>query len=346
MLQTDKTDLRCPLKKGTLILVGAAVFILCLAFFCAFGISKSVTIDDGYGQTLTVQTMKYTVGALLDEQQINLNRGDVVTPAANTLLKNGQHITIQRAVAVTLRADGNQEVVYTVGETVWEVLQEQGVQLNEKDWCEPSYEQPVVAEMCITITRITEETVTVEETVPCQRVVRKNFNRPRGQDTVITQGKDGLARRDYLVTYADGEEIGREQIKEEMLEEPVAHEVEVGALEVVATSRGDVRARASYIMQATGYDVTSAGKSPSDPGYGITATGIRAVYGVVAVDPRVIPLGTRLYITSTDGSYVYGYATAADTGGAIKGNRIDLCFSSRNEALCFGRRDVKVYVLE
>ena len=75
-------------------------------------------------------------------------------------------------------------------------------------------------------------------------------------------------------------------------------------------------------------------------GAGITATGIRAGYGVAAVDPGVIPLGTRLYIPG------YGEAIAADTGGAIYGYRIDLCMESYSEAMQFGRRNVTVYVLD
>lgn len=86
-------------------------------------------------------------------------------------------------------------------------------------------------------------------------------------------------------------------------------------------------------MEATAY-------LPSDGGgYGITATGIPATYGVAAVDPAVIPLGSRLYIPG------YGEAIAADTGGAIYGYRIDLCMESYSEAMNFGRRNVTVYVL-
>lgn len=86
-------------------------------------------------------------------------------------------------------------------------------------------------------------------------------------------------------------------------------------------------------MEATAY-------LPSDGGgSGITATGIPATYGVAAVDPAVIPLGSRLYIPG------YGEAIAADTGGAIYGYRIDLCMESYSEAMNFGRRDVTVYVL-
>ncbi|EGS30218.1 3D domain protein [Peptoniphilus sp. oral taxon 375 str. F0436] len=90
-------------------------------------------------------------------------------------------------------------------------------------------------------------------------------------------------------------------------------------------------------MQATAYDPTAGSK---------TAMGTRARIGAVAVDPRVIPLGSKLYIESADGFPTYGYAVAEDTGGAIKGRRIDLFYGSNAEARRFGRRNVVVYVLE
>ncbi|MBR4030800.1 MAG: 3D domain-containing protein, partial [Clostridia bacterium] len=80
--------------------------------------------------------------------------------------------------------------------------------------------------------------------------------------------------------------------------------------------------------------------------YGITASGMRAQVGVVAVDRRVIPLGTKLYIEAVDGSWVYGNAIAGDTGGAIKGNRVDLFFDTTAECLQFGRRAARVYILD
>ena len=104
--------------------------------------------------------------------------------------------------------------------------------------------------------------------------------------------------------------------------------------EQVQTSRGMQRYTAVYNMEATAYLPTDGG------GDGITASGMVARRGVVAVDTDVIPLGTRLYIPG------YGEAIAADTGGAIYGERIDLCMESYGEAMDFGRRDVTVYVLD
>ena len=87
-------------------------------------------------------------------------------------------------------------------------------------------------------------------------------------------------------------------------------------------------------MRATAY-------TPFDPGCnGITATGTKAGKGTVAVDPRVIPLGSKVYVPG------YGVAVAADTGGAIKGNRLDVCYPTKNEAYSWGVRNVTVYVLK
>ena len=116
----------------------------------------------------------------------------------------------------------------------------------------------------------------------------------------------------------------------------------------VATSRGGFRFKNEMDMAATAYDLSyeSCGKYPDHPEYGITASGTKAQPGTVAVDPDVIPLGTKLYIASTDGSPDYGFATALDTGSAIKGYRVDLFMEDNQEALDFGRRQVKVYILE
>lgn len=98
---------------------------------------------------------------------------------------------------------------------------------------------------------------------------------------------------------------------------------------------GSHKLLAVYSMVATAYTADSAQAYPT----GRTATGLPAHYGVVAVDPRIIPLGAHLFIEG------YGAAIAADTGGAIIGNRIDLCMDSYQRAISWGRQPVRVYVL-
>ena len=101
-------------------------------------------------------------------------------------------------------------------------------------------------------------------------------------------------------------------------------------------------------LEATAYCACyeCCGKYPGNKWYGITATGTRAKVGTIAVDPRVIPLGTKVYVEGLYGAKNYGYATAEDTGGAIKGKIIDLYFDTHRETINWGRQQVKVYILK
>lgn len=106
------------------------------------------------------------------------------------------------------------------------------------------------------------------------------------------------------------------------------------------TSRFTPRFQKEMWVTATAYTKDTCGKKPNHPTYGITRTGTKARYGVIAVDPKIIPLGTRVYVPG------YGYARAEDTGGAIKGHRIDLCFENTKEAKKYGVKKIKIYILK
>ena len=166
---------------------------------------------------------------------------------------------------------------------------------------------------------------------------------------VVQEGSDGMKKSVYQESYVDGELISKSLEEEIVYIDPVEEVIEVGTKEyVVATSRGGFRFDEEIDMVATAYDLSyeSTGKYPGDPDYGITASGTLAQPGTIAVDPSVIPLGTKLYIASIDGSPDYGFATALDTGGAINGYRIDLFMEDGTDANNFGIRQVKVYILE
>ncbi|MEA5094206.1 MAG: 3D domain-containing protein [Sedimentibacter saalensis] len=166
---------------------------------------------------------------------------------------------------------------------------------------------------------------------------------------VVQEGSDGMKKSVYQESYVDGKLISKSLEEEIVYIEPVEEIIEVGTKEyVVATSRGGFRFDQELDMVASAYDLSyeSCGKYPDHPEYGITASGTKAQPGTVAVDPSVIPLGTKLYIASTDGSPDYGFATALDTGGAINGYRIDLFMENGTDAQNYGIRQVKVYILE
>jgi 3D (Asp-Asp-Asp) domain-containing protein len=157
-----------------------------------------------------------------------------------------------------------------------------------------------------------------------------------GRMVTRVKGVDGEVRTTYQVTTKDGQVVSKKALFSTRTE-PVDKLVLIGR-QGVQTSRGSyTRGKVKVLtMTATAYD-TSPQTLPGSSG--LTATGIPAEFGIVAVDPRVIPLGTMVFVEG------YGIALAADTGGAIKGNRIDLCYDSRSEALAFGRRKVRVHIL-
>lgn len=155
-----------------------------------------------------------------------------------------------------------------------------------------------------------------------------------GRLVKISDGKPGSVVRTYKITI-DGNKRQKELVKEERIE-PVPTRYLMGRNRYVS-DRGLYRRGRVLVMEASAYPPNPRRPYSSTPSR--TASGHAAGFGLAAVDPRVIPLGTPLYVEG------YGFALAADTGGAIKGNRIDLCMSSHAACVAFGRRQVKVHIL-
>lgn len=169
----------------------------------------------------------------------------------------------------------------------------------------------------------------VEDEVIAAPVKREwNIYLNPGQVRVVNPGKNGLMRNTYLISYRDGVMISQEKLQSEVITPPSAKVVETGSYETVSR-QGNLRTGRPSKFVATAYTYT---------GYR-TATGAKTRRGIVAVDPRVIPLGTRMYVEG------YGYAVAADTGGFIKGRRIDVFLETDREVDNWGRRTVNVYIL-
>ena len=177
-------------------------------------------------------------------------------------------------------------------------------------------------------TKIETRTVEVPVVVQYERV----DTLPKGEEKVLQEGTVGLDEVEEEIHYKQGDVIDTKELQRKRITPMQPKVVQVGTREV-EVSRSYDRVREVITMEATAYLPTDGG------GDGITATGIRARHGVVAVDPNVIPLGTRVYIPG------YGEAIAADTGGDIIGNRIDVVLEDYGSAMQFGRRTVDVYIL-
>jgi 3D (Asp-Asp-Asp) domain-containing protein len=174
---------------------------------------------------------------------------------------------------------------------------------------------------------------------PVRVVVRFTTDMTAGSKKVVRRGQPGIAIVTERVTLWNTVVVDRQKLSRVVVQPAQAGLIIAGPPRSVAEAMavtGVHKLVAVYAMVATAYTADSAQAVPT----GRTATGLPARYGVVAVDPRVIPLGSRLFIQG------YGTAIAADTGGAIRGNRIDLCMDSLRSAINWGRQPVKVYVLQ
>lgn len=345
------------LKKGswcfygvrTLPIIFMLVGILSLSGTMAYSYSgKSITIVDE-NRTINILTHKNTVNKVLNQANISLNEKDGVSPNLETIITDNTQISINRAKNITLVVGGQAKKVATGKETVQEVLAEQQIVLGENDKLNINPTQKIIKDLVLKVIRVREAEVIEVEPIAFRINERKTTNISRGSKRVVQEGQNGQRRVMYKVVYEDDQIVSKEEVKQRILEKPVNAVVEVGVEPRVVVSRGaDFRYTKEIYMSASAYTAgyESTRKRPGDRGYGRTATGMTAQRGVVAVDPTVIPLGTKLFVESADGYSSYGYAIAADTGGAIKGNKIDLFYDDLSDAVRFGRRTVKVYVLE
>lgn len=322
-------------------LAAGAVFLALLAgavWYVAAEDRVCLMVD---GQVAMVQTRQDRVGGLLREAGITLAAGDVVEPGIGAGIREGLTVRVHRAFPVELVIGGQKRTIRTVARPVRDLLRTCHISLGDRDRIIPGLNQQVQPGQTVRVIRVSMREVTYREEISPAVVVRKDANLDRGTRRVVEEGRSGLVERKVILHEEDGVVRRREILATNWLRRPKTRVVAVGTRPIVhsfITSRGQVvRYTKMLVMTATGYNAGPESCGPNAKG--ITRTGHRATYGVVAVDPRVIPLGTRLYVEG------YGFARALDTGSAIKGKKIDLCFDTYREALMYGKRKIKVYIL-
>jgi 3D (Asp-Asp-Asp) domain-containing protein len=186
------------------------------------------------------------------------------------------------------------------------------------------------------------------EELPYSTEIRYVPDLAADEQRIVQKGQPGELLNTYIDTYEDQQIVASRLQEKQMVQRPRKEIIEKGNVNYFITPEGTkVRYEEKFTMEATAYTAgyESTGKRPGHPAYGVTRSGTRVRPGVVAVDPDVIPLGTRVYVESLDGTRSYGYASAEDTGGDIKEKRIDLYYEQVTAARNFGRRDVRVYIL-
>ncbi|MCX5776446.1 MAG: 3D domain-containing protein [Candidatus Firestonebacteria bacterium] len=236
--------------------------------------------------------------------------------------------------------DGNMLEADVKNATVYEVLKEKRISLDAQDIVIPSLNTLVTDGMIIRIQRVKEVNITVTEIIDAKTIIIKDKNLSAGEAIDLQFGMSGFIEKEAKVRYHDNKEIWRKIYNISRQKKPVDKIVVQGVSQAKRMYMLPKRLSATktYSLLATGYY-----PGPEDCGPyadGLTANGMKAGYGVCAVDPRVIPLGTKLYVEN------YGYCIAADIGGGIKGNKIDLCFDLYKDSSVYQPKYVKVYILK
>lgn len=332
------------------VLLIAVIVTACAGLGAYMLLRKDVVINDN-GKRLELKTMKNTVKEALEQVNISVSPEDYINLSPEALLQRTKvnEITIKRAVPVIILSNGTEFRLMTYRDTVGEALAASPCKLeglDRLDGVKP--DDRIEKDMQIRIIRVREEIVTEKETIPYQVLKKENNRLNKGTERVVKNGEEGIREKQYKVVTEDGIETLRKLVKDSVLLAPITMIMEVGTVLNHKTARGDtIRYSKVLDMRATAYTASfkDTGKHPGDPGFGMTRTGIRAKKGIIAVDPRVIPLGTRVYVEVAGNTPDYGFALAADTGGAIKNNKIDLYFDEQDFVDRWGIKRVKVYVL-
>ncbi|GIN93498.1 G5 and 3D domain-containing protein [Siminovitchia terrae] len=322
--------------------------------------AKPVTLTVGDDSEKVLTTAK-TVQQLLNEEDIKLGEHDKIniSPAKNII--PDMTIEIEKAFQVVLHNGKNEEKLWTTSTTVADFLQQQDVELGELDRVEPGLDEIVSPDKSIDIIRVEKVTDVVEERIDYDVVTKEDGSLEKGTEKVIQEGQEGLVKKEFELIKENEKEVKRTLVSKEKMKESKDKIVAVGtkvtaapAAEEKASSADSQDSKASQAAKASNSAPESEGKeiymnataytADCNGCSGVTSTGINLRSNpdakVIAVDPSVIPLGSKVWVEG------YGYAVAGDTGGAIKGNRIDVHVQSEGQASSFGRKNVKVRIID
>lgn len=274
---------------------------------------------------------------------------DVLSQDPNTVLTQDTQLSITRYYHVNVTVDGNTQTVLVKEGDVSTALAAASVTLGEEDFADVALDESLSEGMDVKVSRVTYEEESKTEAVDYTVKQVETEDLYKGETKVQTQGVEGERTITYRNKLIDGEVVETTEISNEITKEPV-QQVELIGTKTRPSGYATISADGTLVDHngnTVSYTKALTGRCTAYTGGGLTATGRPAQYGNIAVDPNVIPYGSKLYICSPDGSIVYGYATAADTGGFASQGYImaDLYYDTYQQCASFGVRNMTIYVL-
>lgn len=347
-MSTDRFCFRNFHSRKLLVVLSSFVIVVIIGLGCGAWImseEKQVTLSVNDNET-EILTYANTLTDLLNEQEIPLEDVTNSNVPLDSDLNNGQEIDIEVTSDFKVLVDDTIVDVRTAAATVADVLQKANVEMGENDVVEPAPGEKVFGDTVIVIHRVTIKDEIRETELAYSVETKKDSTIVSGDQIILQPGVPGFQKDTYRVVYWDGDFYSEELISSEITD-PVSEIVAVGTGTSVLPIYGkdsENESTASYRSAPDGITcskvITLTATAYHEPEGSLTKSGTLSRMGAVAVDPKVIPLGTRLYVEG------YGYCVAEDTGGLIKGDRIDLFLGSESECEDWGVQDVLVYILE
>lgn len=286
-----------------------------------------ITIIDS-GVPMQITTTAITVGQALSETGMRIFLADGVAPPASAPVAEGMTITIDRSLPVTIEADGELLHTRTHRATVADVLTDAGIALVGDDYTVPPIiNAPPADGSGIRVVRVVEQTITEQKPLPYDTQYQALADLEIDNTRLIQAGQYGITGSRVRVRFENGIEVSRtvEDQWTVLAAQPkiIGYGTQI-VLRTVDTPNGPMQYWRAVRMYATSYSAARAGTPRTAPWYGLTRSGKKLTFGMVAIDLNVMPLGTPLYVPG------YGIASAEDTGGGVKGKWIDLGYDDWN----------------
>lgn len=334
------------LSKRKIILISIPLLILIIAGILLLNI-KHVRIDNA-GKVSDIYTFSTNPSQILLNSKINTTPYDKVNFSGFD--RNSATIKIFPAFAVSVTADNKTQSIRLAEGTVKDVLNQLDIKVGDDDIISSPLTSAVTSGQKIVINRVTYDEKVTTEPIPYNTVKEESAELARGTTKVAEKGKEGVLAITTKVKYIDGKEQNSVTTDKQETTSPVTEKIIVGTAS--ATPYSQLAYPSSLKLNANGVPVSYSrvytGRATAYHYGKSTASGRSLMVGRVAVDPDKIPYGTKLYIMSPDGRFVYGYAEAADTGTFVNdgsGIITDLYFASNDTCRRFGIKTVSIYVL-
>ncbi len=318
----------------------------------------NVDVTDGK----TTKTLTFNEGTVADAIKaagLTLSKNDSVSLSQNTELQPDMEIKIARFYTIKVNVRGEEIQKEVPAGTVEDALEYLDIVLDKSDVLSVDKKTEVTEGLVINIDKVTYKEVTATQAVDYKTVNKNTEDLYIGETSVERQGVQGERTIVTKEKYVNGKLVSTEEVSNTVTKQPVDEVILNGTQEYISqvyTNSGSISVNESegILTDVNGNQVsytrvlTGSGTAYYAPAGALTATGRLARYGVVAVDPDIIPYGSIMYIVSNDGEVVYGYAVAGDTGGALWAGTaiVDLYYNTYDECCQFGRRDVTIYVLD